>query len=1247
MFNPKLVHLFTAATTALAAGVLLAFSAAATLTAAAAKPKAPPAPAPSGDTFLAEAAPTFTTPNADLPAPSGTEWQDERALSLNRLTVVATSVPFASVADALRVKDAADLASSPFYRSLNGAWRFRFATHPDQRPRDFFKPVFDVSRWDMLPVPSNWQMHGYGVPIYTNITYPFAVKPPRVMDTPPKHYTAFTARNEVGSYRRDFTVPADWRGRDIHLTFDGVDSFFYLWVNGRYVGFSKDSRTPARFDITRFLNADGSANTLAVEVYRHSDGAYFEDQDMFRLSGIFRDVYLVAQPKQRIEDFHVTTTFDAKTGAPVLNIATQATLARTAAAPIHVFVSEPASGKLLDCRQISATKICNTFHHTFLLPADTRRWSAEAPHLYRLAIALRDKTTNNPADAPLDVRAADIGFRTVEIRDGKFLVNGAPVKLHGVNRHEMEPDTGHAVTRERMLADIIRFKQLNINTVRTSHYPNQPYWYALCDRHGIYVVDEANVETHGMHYGRASLSHPTSWRAAHVRRVTDMVRRDRNHPSVLIWSLGNEAGPGANHAASAAAARALDPSRPIHYEGNRRISDLDSHMYSSVDYVRKMAAQKKPGDKPFYLCEYAHSMGNAIGDLREYWDAIDRSDHLMGGTIWDWANQAIYARQRSGKLVPVLAKTAATNTPAAPAINPNTAPAPALTPDLAAALANSTQEPRLAAPYAPFRRPNVAYADGTFTIAADADTVVRAYGGDFGDQPNDGQFVLNGVMFADRTPKPAAAAVKHIYQDFRARLVRQTQTADALHLELEIFNRRYFEPLTDLRLVAQATLDVAPIIADIRLNYTPLQTVTPAGGIALATQPRKTQTVHLTLPRQTTTGDRRLRLSFRLAADTPWEKSGYELGWEQFDITANVPIPPVEQLPPAPLTTRETPTTITLTGKNFTATFDKTAGTLTQLRYGNREILATETPAGPQPNFFRAPVDNDKWAAGKWFANGLHNLRHTTERTTHTATAHTATLTTRHRSQATEGVTYGDEARGIRAFKNPRKLDPAKTLAFITDTTYRITGDGTIHVQIAIHADGPGDFAIPRAGTRLLLNPELHHISWHGLGPGENYPDRLDGSWHGTFTSTIPALFPNYIRPQESGSRQQVRTLTLTDPTGHGVRIHAKETVANNPVAPVADKATSAADKAASAADKAASAATPTFAFNALPWTPTELLAAPHLRALPASRRIVLNIDAAQLGLGGNSCGPPPLKEHIIQAKHPYHLSLTLTPTNP
>jgi len=543
-------------------------------------------------------------------APSGQEWESEQRLGLNKEKPHATFSSYADVESAKKI-----LPEFSQYRvSLDGAWKFHWVKRPEERPVDFFKPEFDVSGWKEIAVPSSWQMQGYDVPVYSNQAYLFRRDWPRVMGEPPRRFTTFLSRNPVGSYRRDFEVPASWDGREVFINFDGVDSFFYLWINGQYVGFSKDSRSPAEFNITRFLKP--GKNVVAAEVYRFSDGSYLEDQDMWRLSGIFRSVAIHSKDKIHVRDLFVQTTPAASEEGGQWKLSVAVDIAASDGKPIRM------DAMLYDEAGKEVTPLSGDHY------AHPALWSAETPNLYTLVVKLTD------ADGKVrDIVSTHVGFRDVKIVDGVFLVNGKAVKFKGVNRHENFPRTGHALTHADMELDMKRLKQANVNHVRTSHYPNDPYWYYLCDKYGIYLMDEANIESHGYYYGKESLSHPKAWEAAHVDRIMAMVERDKNHPSVTIWSLGNEAGPGQNFVAGNAAIKARDLSRPTHYERNNDIVDMDSNQYPSVGWTRSKAAQKDHR-KPFYISEYAHIMNNGMGNLADYWDAIEKSDNIFVASIW-------------------------------------------------------------------------------------------------------------------------------------------------------------------------------------------------------------------------------------------------------------------------------------------------------------------------------------------------------------------------------------------------------------------------------------------------------------------------------------------------------------------------------------------------------------------------------------------------------------------------------------
>ncbi len=611
------------------------------------------------------------------------EIEDPECLGVNKQPAHATLMPYGSMKEALKARRDA----SSFSRSLNGMWKFNWVTEPSLRPVDFYKTDFDASQWKEITVPSCWQIEGYGTPYYRNNGYTFKKDWPRVLTEPPKNFTAFVERDPVGSYRREFEVPKDWAGRRIFITFDGVDSAFYIWVNGEKVGYSSNSRNAAEFDLTKYLKP--GKNLLAVEVYTYSAGSYIEDQDMWRLSGIFRNVTLWSAPEVHIRDFFVKTDLDAKyqnatlaATAKVRNYSEQAAAAREL--QVELF---DAKGKVIGKAGVAVPALNageeKAVEVSFKV-ANPAKWTAETPNLYTTVLSLSGGKSG-------EVISTRTGFRKIEIKGRVFMVNGVAVKLKGVNRHENWPDTGHTVPEEKMIRDLEVLKQGNVNHVRTCHYSDDPRWYELCDEWGIYLNAEANCECHG-YYG--VLDHEPKYEKAIVDRSVANVESFKNHASVIMWSLGNECGGGSNFVSALNAVKALDTSRPTHYEpfgiGGKNPADVDSRMYTGVAEVEKIATDSKY-TKPFYMCEYAHAMFNSMGSIGDYNDIFDKYPALMGGAIWEWQDQGIWNRR-------------------------------------------------------------------------DPKRQFLAFGGGFGDFPNDHYFIHKGVVFSDRSPKPHYPEMKRVYQ---------------------------------------------------------------------------------------------------------------------------------------------------------------------------------------------------------------------------------------------------------------------------------------------------------------------------------------------------------------------------------------------------------------------------------------------------------------------------------------------------
>ena len=1031
-------------------------------------------------------------------APTGHEWEQEQNLSLHKEPGRATFTSFGDVQSALKILP----EHSRYWRSLDGQWKFNWVKHPDERPRDFFKPEFDVSGWKEISVPSSWQCQGYDVPVYSNQRYLFKRDWPRVMGEPPKDFTAFTNRNPVGSYRRDFEIPAAWAGRDVFINFDGVDSFFYLWINGHYIGFSKDSRLPAAFNITKYLQP--GKNVVAAEVYRFSDGSYLECQDMWRLSGIFRSVSLQARPTTHIRDFFALPDLDAQYRDGSLRITGElAGLDANTSRIIATLFDD--TGKLV----VSATASVGEGKFKSVLAVNNpRQWTAETPELYTLVLELR-----NEAAKSQEFVSAQVGFREVEIKGDVFLVNGQPVKLKGVNRHENFPDTGHALNRAQMELDMLRLKQANMNHVRTSHYPNDPYWYYLCNRDGIYILDEANIESHGYGYGKESLSHPKEWAAATVDRVMAMVERDKNHPCVVVWSLGNEAGPGGNFVAAEETLKARDTSRPTQYERNNDIVDLGSNQYPDVGWVWRAAKGGRGIKYPFYISEYAHIMNNALGNLADYWEAIESSDKIMGAAIWEWCDQGLYKTNANGERF-------------------------------------------------------------------------VAYGGDFGDAPNDGQFIVKGVVFADRTPKPCYFEVKQVYQNIAV------APANIANGKVEIFNKHFFKDLSEFDVAWELSEDGKVI----QSGAMP----TPQVGA----RQRDFVTVPFKRPQFKPGAEYFVKLGFRLRADYPWAPKGYELAAGQIALPNPQPAKPAIIAAGDALQVDES-AAVTVRGKDFAVRFDPKTGSLARYTLRGQEILS----GGIELNAFRCPVNNDGWAMNKWFDQGLRQLAHRAADfriKRHGENVHVTAAVLSRGENAERVVEFGGNH--TRAEQGTALDD--RTLQFRSQMAWTVFPDGSVALQAAIVPSGPV-IALPKLGVRMELPERLANVKYFGRGPEENYPDRKSGSFLGEYSTLVRGMFVPYARPNDMGNREDVRWIALTDAHGDGVVF--------------------------TSLDRTMSAA-------ALPYSASELLLANHSPELPKSSRTVLTLDAAVLGLGGASCGPGPIERDIPKSDRAYHLGFVMRP---
>ncbi|UCC41702.1 MAG: DUF4981 domain-containing protein [Candidatus Aminicenantes bacterium] len=933
------------------------------------------------------------------------DWENPAVIGQNKEPGHCTYVPFADEETALKNNP----VLSPFYKSLNGTWKFNWVRRPSDRPKHFYNDKYDVSQWNTIKVPGNWELQGFGVPVYTNTDYPFPPDPPHI----PHDY------NPVGSYRRNFTIPDSWNGRQVFLHFGGVKSAMYVWVNGRKVGYSQGSKTPAEFNITEYLRK--GENMLAMEVYRFSDGAYLEDQDYWKMSGVERDVFLFSTPNVMIRDFFVLGELDDTYADGLLKVEIQVKNHLTRTINDHHIqmelfdsdnepIFESPEIKKLDFSGLGEREI--SFNIVVKKP---EKWAAETPNIYSLILSLLD---NN--ERTIEVVSCKVGFRKVEIKGGQLLVNGVPVSIKGVNRHEHDPVKGRYVEEASMLRDIRLMKQFNINAVRTSHYPNTPRWYELCDEHGLYLIDEANIESHGIGYDPGkTLGNNPEWKTAHLDRTIRMVERDKNHPSIIIWSLGNEAGDGVNFEATYNWIKERDPSRPVQYEraGTRPHTDIVCPMYCQIQHLKEFL-RKGLNNRPLIMCEYAHAMGNSGGNLQKYWNFFEEHKELQGGFIWDWVDQGLLKKNEDGK-------------------------------------------------------------------------DFWAYGGDFGPPgtPSDKNFCINGLVFPDRKPHPHIWEVKKVYQPIKVKPI------DLERGKIEILNKYDFLNLGIIEMKWNVTaddekiaegklpsLDIPPHIS--KVIDLPIPKIHPKAGVEYF-----------------------LKLSFIKKLGTALMSKGHEVGWEQFKLPYHIPLNKTDLSGLPKIMLEETEDLFQLKGDNLNVVFDKKKGKIRSVLFKGTEIVM----AGPAPNFWRAPTDNDfGWGMprklGVWRMAGA-------KRTTNRVTA--KQISPREvRIDVVSNLPAGDS----RYF-----------------TTYLIYGSGDIIITNKFQPGNVDLPEMPRFGMNMTLPAELDNISWYGRGPHENYWDRKTGASVAIYSGKVIDLYHPYIRPQENGNRTDIRWVAMTNDKGTGL----------------------------------------------------------------------------------------------------------------
>ncbi|MER2491266.1 glycoside hydrolase family 2 TIM barrel-domain containing protein [Catenovulum sediminis] len=965
------------------------------------------------------------------------DWENPAVTQINRLPARATSYSYTNINSALkRDRNKAQILN------LNGTWKFHYAADDSVRPLNFYKAEF--TDWANITVPGNWELQGFGQPIYTNSTYPFPVDLPKI-----------TRDNPVGSYLKTFNLPKDWSDKRLILHFGGVSSAFYLWVNGQQVGYSQGSALPAEFDISQYVKA--GQNQIAVQVFRWSDGSYLEDQDHWRLSGIHREVLLLAEPKVSIRDFAVRTLFKNTYEEAHLQVKTDINNPNKINIDgwqLEVSLFDEDAQKTIPTMKIAASKLSPVaypqrdnfrFDELSALVKNPKLWTSETPHLYTLVMALKDKNGNL-----VESRSTRVGFRDVKIVEGgKVLVNGQSIKIIGVNRHDHHATKGKALSRDDILQDILLLKRYNFNSVRTAHYPNDPYFYELADEYGIYVMGEANVESHGV---GGKLANSPMWTHAIMERIVNMVERDKNYPSIISWSLGNESGTGPGFAAAAGWIKDYDPTRFIHYEGAqgdpthpeyvpmtsrwagpdafaKRYTDLAnptdppfvdviSRMYPSLEQLKGLADSPYI-KRPILMCEYAHAMGNSLGNLAEYWDMVWSHDNLIGGYIWDWIDQGIEKKADNGK---------------------------------------------------------------TFL----------AYGGDFGDKPNDSNFCINGIVDSYRQPKAPMYEAKYVFQPVKF-------TANDIESgKLTIQNRQFFADLSDyeLRWMLQE-------------NGKTIQQGKVDDLNVPATEKAKLK-IEFTKPEIVAGAHYYLQLSLNLKADTKWASAGYSVAVEEFKLPWSKKA--LNNADYQPLSVTQKGTDLVIENKAFTARFNTTTGYLQSYQVQGFRKPVNVIADALKPQFWRAQTDNDRlgWKTDKtlgFWKTAAQSLK-LTQFDYNTVAQNQVEITTE--------------------FSHGNKLK--------LNIHYRVTGDGAIKVHYQLKADKTLP-SIPRVGMHAKTGKQLMNLSFYGKGPFENYVDRNQGAMTQVYSGKITEFLAPYVRPQEQGLRTGTHWFKLVDSTGKGMQV--------------------------------------------------------------------------------------------------------------
>lgn len=930
------------------------------------------------------------------------EWMDPEINAVNRAPMHSNFFAYENAETANQgIKE-----KSENFMSLNGLWKFFWVKDADARPTDFWKTDFNDKGWDKLQVPAVWELNGYGDPIYVNVGYAwrnqYKNQPPLVP----------VEENHVGSYRREITVPADWKGKDIIAHFGAVSSNMYLWVNGKFVGYSEDSKLEAEFDLTPYLKF-GQKNLIAFQVFRWCDGTYLEDQDFFRYTGVARDCYLYARNKKRIDDIRVTPDLDKeyKNGSLAVSLNLKGSgnvLLELLDAKNQVVASSEVKG---------SGKVSATLHLE-----NPSKWSAETPYLYTLRASLKEGSQTK------EVVPVKVGFRKIELKNAQLLVNGQPVLFKGADRHEMDPDGGYVVSRERMLQDIQIMKQFNLNAVRTCHYPDDNYWYELCDKYGIYIVAEANVESHGMGYEKASLAKNPSYKKAHLERNQRNVQRGFNHPSIIFWSLGNEAGYGPNFEAAYDWIKAEDPSRAVQYEQANYDGKTDIYcpMYANYESCIKYCEDDSK-QKPLIQCEYAHAMGNSQGGFKEYWDIIRKYPKYQGGFIWDFVDQSCRWTGKNGKMI-------------------------------------------------------------------------YAYGGDFNRfDASDNNFCDNGLISPDRKPNPHMYEVGYFYQNI------WTTAKDLSQGEIAVYNENFFRDLSAYALEWDVTKD-GKVVRSGRVE-------------SLNVAPQTTATVKLDWGPTCKCAEWLLNVRYVQKNQEGVIPAGHVVAkaqlvinpYQQPDMKLDN-VKHMNQEVVAPVADDSNSNCLNITGEHFNIQFNKATGYMDRYTVDGKEMILEG--AALTPNFWRAPTDND-------FGAGLQKKYSVWKN------PEIKLVSLKHEMQDNRVV--------VAAEYEMKEVSARLAL------TYTINNAGAVKVTQKMTADKQAKVSdMFRFGMQLVMPEAFEQISYYGRGPVENYSDRKTATDLGIYHQTVDEQFYAYIRPQENGTKSDIRWWKQLDASGSGLEFVAE-----------------------------------------------------------------------------------------------------------